>query len=228
MRVLMVNLGLSLARDFVMTTRAILIATAAIAGFAAQGAEARTPLSIDAATAMPEMGSAGNYARLAPAAFVRPPVEQFEPNALLADRRARLQCVPFARREAGVEIYGDASTWWAQAKDRYQRTHAPSEGAVLVLQGYASPQRGHVAVVREVLGDRMIIVDHANWLNSGEITRDVPVRDVSERGDWSAVQVWHVPGAHWGARTYRVEGFIRDRDRARATAARAVAGAPTS
>ena len=45
---------------------------------------------------------------------------------------------------------------------------------------------------------RMIIVDHANWLNTGEITRDVPVRDVSRKGDWSQVQVWNVQGRHWG------------------------------
>jgi len=59
-----------------------------------------------------------------------------------------------------------------------------------------------------VVSPRLIIVDHANWLNNGEITRNVPIRDVSEAGDWSQVQVWHVPGRHWGARTYRVQGFI--------------------
>jgi len=55
---------------------------------------------------------------------------------------------------------------------------------------------------------RLIIVDHANWLNAGEITRDVPIMDVSEAGDWSEVKVWHVPGRHWGGRTYDVQGFI--------------------
>ena len=66
----------------------------------------------------------------------------------------------------------------------------------------------NVAVVREVVSPRLIIVDHSNWLNTGEITRDVPIRDVSEAGDWSQVQVWNVPGRHWGGRTYRVQGFI--------------------
>jgi hypothetical protein len=65
-----------------------------------------------------------------------------------------------------------------------------------------------VAVVKEVVSPRLIIVDHSNWLNGGEITRDVPVMDVSEAGDWSAVRVWHVPGRHWGGRTYAVQGFI--------------------
>jgi surface antigen len=225
----MVNLGLSLARDFVMTTRAILIATAAMAGLAAQqNAEARTPLMIDAAAPSPSaLRAASEHAALAPAAFERPPVDQFEPNAVLADPHAGLQCVPFARREAGVEIYGDANTWWSQAKaEHYKRGHSPKEGAVLVLRGYADPAHGHVAVVREVVGERLIIVDHANWLNNGEITRDVPVRDVSPRGDWSEVQVWHVPGAQWGARTYRAQGFILPQ--APAIEARASAQPPTS
>jgi hypothetical protein len=92
----------------------------------------------------------------------------------------------------------------------------------LVLRGYASANRGHVAVVREVVSSRLIIVDHANWLNAGEITRNVPIRDVSPNGDWSQVQVWHVPGRHWGARTYNVQGFILDMlDEAKAPAAEA-------
>jgi hypothetical protein len=34
------------------------------------------------------------------------------------------------------------------------------------------------------------------------------VRDVSERGDWSQVQVWNVQTAQWGARIYQVQGVI--------------------
>jgi hypothetical protein len=65
-----------------------------------------------------------------------------------------------------------------------------------------------VGVVKDVISDRVILVDHANWLNRGEVTRQVPVRDVSPRGDWSEIQVWHVPGGHWGGRVYKVRGFI--------------------
>lgn len=119
-----------------------------------------------------------------------------------------LQCVPFARERSGIDIFGDAVTWWAQAAGRYWRGQRPVEGGVLVLRGYADRQRGHVAVVSRILGPRDILVDHANWLNRGEITLNVPVRDVSPNGDWSAVQVWHVPGGHWGGRTYQAEGFI--------------------
>lgn len=190
-------------------TRAILLAAAAAAGFtAATDANALTPLSIDLAIDPSVTEGPSEHATMAPHAFERAPDEAYEPTARVTNGRARLQCVPFARRESGVEIYGDANTWWNQARGRYETANAPLEGAVMVLRGYADANRGHVAVVREIVSPRLVIVDHANWLNGGEITRDVPIRDVSEAGDWSQVQVWHVPGRHWGARTYNVQGFI--------------------
>lgn len=191
-----------------MTNRALLLAAAAAAGMSATDAAALAPLALDAAIDPSITEGPSPHAMLAPPAFERAPDEAYEPNAVIADRRARLQCVPFARRETGVEIYGNANTWWAQAKDRFERTADPAEQAVLVLRGYRSANRGHVAVVRQIVSERLIIVDHANWLNAGEITRDVPVRDVSPNGDWSQVQVWNVPGRHWGGRTYHVQGFI--------------------
>lgn len=193
-----------------LTTRALLLAAAAAAGFTASEAQALTPLAIDLAVDPAVFEGPSVHATMAPAAFERPADEVYEPTAYVADARARLQCVPFARREAGVEIYGNANTWWRQARGRFETSQAPEEGGVMVLRGYNNANRGHVAVVREIVSPRMIIVDHANWLNSGEITRNVPIRDVSEAGDWSQVQVWHVPGRHWGARTYNVQGFILD------------------
>lgn len=194
-----------------MSTRAIILAAGAVAAMAAGSeASALTPLSYDASIDQaPEAPS--THATLAPQAFERRPDAEYEPTARIANRRAHLQCVPFARREAGVEIYGDANTWWGQAKDRFERVQSPTEGGVVVLRGYAGADRGHVAVVREIVSDRMIIVDHANWLNTGEITRDVPMRDVSARGDWSQVQVWNVQTRMWGGRTYNVQGFILSR-----------------
>lgn len=192
-------------------TRALLLAAAAAAGFtsAPTDADALTPLSLDLAID-PTIadGAPGEHAVLAPSDFQRQPDEAYEPVARVSNSRARLQCVPFARRESGVEIYGNANTWWRQADGRYETDASPHEGAVLVLRGYANANRGHVAVVREIVSPRLIIVDHANWLNGGEITRDVPIMDVSEAGDWSEVRVWHVPGRHWGGRTYNVQGFI--------------------
>ena len=60
-----------------------------------------------------------------------------------------LQCVPYARDHSGVKIYGDAYTWWDQAAEKFTRAQTPASGAVMVLSGYAGPDRGHVAVVQE-------------------------------------------------------------------------------
>jgi surface antigen len=118
------------------------------------------------------------------------------------------QCVPFVREETGIAIKGDAVTWWAQAAGRYERTDLPEEGSILVLRGYKRADRGHVAVVRRIVSDREIVIDHANWLNDGQIYLDQPVLDVSADNDWSAVKVWYAPGNQYGARTYTVQGFI--------------------
>ena len=193
-----------------MSTRALLIAASAIAAAMTASGEAHAlvPLSLDDSIDPSVTQFASPDAQLAPQAFERPADDQYVPNARITNRRAHLQCVPFARNEAGLDIHGDANTWWQQAKDHFTRAESPEEGSVIVLRGYAGPNRGHVAVVREIVSSRLIIVDHANWLNHGEITRDVPMRDVSAAGDWSQVQVWNVPGKHWGGRTYNVQGFI--------------------
>jgi hypothetical protein len=124
----------------------------------------------------------------------------------VADRP--LQCVPFARAESGIEIYGDAWTWWQAAKGHFRRDSIPRPGAVLVLGRSSYTSRGHLAVVTEVIGPREILVNHANWLNKGNIHRMTPVRDVSPANDWSAVRVWYTPGRQLGRRTYPADGFI--------------------
>jgi len=126
----------------------------------------------------------------------------------IADQNANLQCVPFARNTSGVELYGDANTWWGQAEGRYPRSKSPAFGSVFVIRGYNDPGRGHVAVVTHIDSSRLIRVDHANWLNGGEISTGVPVLDVSPNNDWSEIRVWHIPGGHWGGRVYQAEGFI--------------------
>jgi surface antigen len=126
----------------------------------------------------------------------------------VADYGANLQCVPFARDASGIQIYGDANTWWRQAAGAYPRSSQPAPGSVLVIRGYNNPGRGHVAVVTHIDSSRLIRVDHANWLNNGEISVGVPVLDVSPNNDWSEIRVWHIPGDHWGGRVYSAEGFI--------------------
>ena len=119
-----------------------------------------------------------------------------------------LQCVPYARQRSGIAIQGDASTWWDKAAGRFERNAVPKEGAVMVLWGYAGPNRAHVAVVRQLVNAREIKVDHANWLDDGEIHLDDPVQDVSYDNDWSQVRIWNIRAGAWGSRTYTVKGFI--------------------
>jgi surface antigen len=119
------------------------------------------------------------------------------------------QCVTFARRFSGIEIFGDAWAGWAQAQDRFQTGHRPRTGAVLTFQPNGRMSRGHVAVVSEVLTDRVIRVTHANWGGSrGKVEENVTVVDVSEGGDWSAVKVWYNPINDLGTTVYPTYGFI--------------------
>ena len=119
-----------------------------------------------------------------------------------------LQCVPYARDHSGIMLYGDAYTWWDQADGKYARSSMPSEGAVMALFNYAGPERGHLAVVRSIIDERTIRIDHANWLDDGEIFVNDPVRDVSPDNDWSQVRVDNIRNSAWGGRIYPVQGFI--------------------
>ncbi|WP_336958270.1 CHAP domain-containing protein [Sphingobium aquiterrae] len=119
-----------------------------------------------------------------------------------------LQCVPYARTLSGIDIRGDAWTWWDQAEGRFARGHVPRKGAVIAFQSFGPMPLGHVAVVSQILSDREILVRHANWSTPGGIETDVPVIDVSADGDWSQVRVWYGPAGRMGARTNPVYGFI--------------------
>lgn len=121
-----------------------------------------------------------------------------------------LQCVEYARSVSGIEVRGDAWTWWAGADGRYERGGTPEPGSVLVFQRKGN-SAGHLAVVTHVVNDRVVVASHANWLNRGRIHEHTPIKDVSERGDWSAVRVWYTPGQAWGISTYPTYGFIYPR-----------------
>jgi len=122
-----------------------------------------------------------------------------------------LECVPYARARSGINIFGDAVTWWDQAAGKFARNSEPLLGSVMVLTGYAGPGRAHLAVVTAMLSEREIRVDHANWLDDGAIYLDDPVVDVSPDNDWSEVRVWNARARAWGVRTYLVQGFIGPR-----------------
>ncbi len=122
------------------------------------------------------------------------------------------QCVPFARLVSGVQIFGDAWTWWKQAAGKYETGFSPKAGAVLCFKPNGKMNLGHVAVVSQVLTDRVIQITHANWSRiggtRGQVEKDVTVIDVSPAGDWSQVKVWYDPVRDLGSTTYPTYGFI--------------------
>lgn len=128
----------------------------------------------------------------------------YEPPVLVRGVK-RLQCAVYARERSGVDLRGAAGAWWNLARGLYNRAATPSLGAVLVLGG---TKNGHVAVVSKVLSTRAILVDHANWMNKGEIQLGALMEDVSAKGDWSAVRVWYLPSKGLGRKAYPVKGFI--------------------
>lgn len=123
-----------------------------------------------------------------------------------------LQCVPFARELSGIQIYGDAHSWWGQAEGRYQRGNRPQVGAVMAFQPYRNMTLGHVAAVSKVVDSRTVLISHSNWspINGrrGQIERDVRAVDVSPANDWSMVRVWYHPLQAVGATPWPVHGFI--------------------
>lgn len=127
----------------------------------------------------------------------------------VAPAQARyLQCVPFAREVSGIEIRGNANTWWGQAAGRYERGHVPVEGAVMAFKSTRGMPIGHVAMVSRVVSDREVLLTHANWSRRGGIERDVRAIDVSPAGDWSAVRVWYAGNGDLGTSSYPLAGFI--------------------
>lgn len=125
---------------------------------------------------------------------------------------AYLQCAPFARAETGIQLFGPARDWWANAVGHYARGSTPRDGAVMHFPASHGMPGGHVAVVTRIVSDREVMLTHANWspINGrrGQIERNVRAVDVSAAGDWSEVRVWYAPIHDLGLRTNRVSGFI--------------------
>jgi len=124
----------------------------------------------------------------------------------------KLQCVPYARALTGVEIRGDAHTWWGQAKGRYTRGSRPKVGAVMAFRPYGAMKLGHIAAVRQIVDKRTIIISHANWSTiggtRGHVEENIRVVDASEAGDWSRVRVWYTPNQALGGTRWPLHGFI--------------------
>ncbi|ACG79739.1 conserved hypothetical protein [Phenylobacterium zucineum HLK1] len=148
-------------------------------------------------------------------------VMAFAPAGAIAD--TYWQCVPFARLISGIQIFGDARTWWQQAAGKYETGFQPRAGAVLCFKPTSRMRLGHVAVVSQVLTDRVVQITHANWSpiegSRGKVEKDVTVIDVSPDGDWSQVKVWYDPSGDLGGSTYPTHGFIYPDATARVLAA---------
>lgn len=118
------------------------------------------------------------------------------------------QCVTFARSVSGIDIHGNANTWWAQAAGKYRRGDTPKEGAVLAFAATGRMPMGHVAMVSKVVSDREVLLTHANWSHPGKVETDVRAVDVSPDNDWSQVKVWYAPVGGLGTTVYQIKGFI--------------------
>ncbi|EIZ78568.1 Surface antigen [Novosphingobium sp. Rr 2-17] len=119
-----------------------------------------------------------------------------------------LECVPYARLTSGIQIYGDAHTWWSQARGRYATGSRPIPGAVMAIRPFNNSRLGHVATVSRVVDSRTVLLSHANWSVPGEIERNVAALDVSPGNDWSEVRIWYGPSRGLGTTHWPVSGFI--------------------
>lgn len=120
-----------------------------------------------------------------------------------------ISCVPYAREVSGILVAGNAWQWWDNAAGLYARGDRPEVGSVLNFRANGRMRLGHVAVVTHVVNAREVIVDHSNW-QSGGVSRNVAVVDVSEANNWSAVRVELGHGGAFGS-VYPTYGFIYNR-----------------
>jgi surface antigen len=119
-----------------------------------------------------------------------------------------IQCAPFARQFSGINIFGNAGTWWGQAAGRYARGGAPEIGSVMAFRPIRSMPIGHVATVSKIVSDREVLITHANWSRRERVEHNVRAVDVSPKGDWSQVRVWFASMGDLGKTSYPLFGFI--------------------
>jgi len=121
-----------------------------------------------------------------------------------------LNCVQYARQASSIDLSGNAWMWWNNAKGRYNLGHHPARNSVLVFQRTKAMPSGHVAVVREVVDRRTILIEHANWAPrnglKGRVSTEL-VEDISPRNDWTSVRVMYKPSMSFG-KPYATNGFI--------------------
>jgi surface antigen len=142
--------------------------------------------------------------------------------------RGGISCVPFARNNSGIEVAGNAWQWWDNAAGVYARGSVPEPGSVLSFRANGRMRLGHVAVVTNVINAREIEIEHANWSGPGShggVATNIPVVDVSEANDWTAVRVGLGQTGSFGS-VYPTYGFIYDKPDTGVMVASAGAPAP--
>ena len=121
-----------------------------------------------------------------------------------------IQCVHYARKVSGFPIYGDAYTWWYQTPAE-KRSSVPQKGAVLVLSKTKKLTRGHLAVVKDIISPRRILVTHSNWGYDHDTRRIIYetmlVEDISAINNWSRLRFWNKEINSFGL-PYEAYGFI--------------------
>src|SRR3546814_12961734 len=110
------------------------------------------------------------------------------------------QCVTYARKISGIDIHGNANTWWGKAKGHYERGHEPREGAVLAFAPPGKMRPGHVAMVSNTLSDRVVLPTHPHWSRPAPVATEHPPLPVTPAGDSSGAKVW---SGHARAQTRR-------------------------
>lgn len=120
-------------------------------------------------------------------------------------RGQRVWCVPYARNLSGIKIRGNAKDWWRKAHNVYDRGSEPVVGSVMSFRATSGMSLGHVAVVSDIVSDREVVLNHANW-NRNQVSLKMGVRDISKNNDWTLVRVESQPGQY--GKPYPVNGFI--------------------
>ncbi len=120
-------------------------------------------------------------------------------------RGQRVWCVPYARNLSGIEIRGNAKDWWGKAHNIFDRGNEPVVGSVMSFRATNGMPLGHVAVVSDIVADREVIINHANW-HRNRVSLQMSVKDVSKNNDWTLVRVESQPGQYGSF--YPVNGFI--------------------
>jgi CHAP domain len=115
-------------------------------------------------------------------------------------------CALYARAVTGVDLFGAAGGWWYEAAGRYQRGQVPAVGSILVFRPTRAIPSGHVAVVSQIVGPSMVLVDQSNWYH-GRVTLRTPVVDTSPSRDWTQVAVMNLGAGQFG-RDNPTFGFV--------------------